>query len=167
MPSVLSLPLLQLVKTLPAAALKPAGMGAAVTKWKDSTSRGDSVAWVPLDREFPDTAEHLRPLCASAGWDFFRSTLAQAVEALNLTLKGSERLHLPEKVMVAYYPAGTRYVRHSDVSPTVPHRRVTAILYLNEGWTPSQGGELLLYPSGSEESVRVDPRLGRMILYVD
>lgn len=43
-----------------------------------------------------------------------------------------ERLELPEKLMLAHYPAGGRYVRHADASPLVPHRRLTAILYLNE-----------------------------------
>mgnify|MGYP001493993976 CR=1 FL=1 len=60
-----------------------------------------------------------------------------------------EQLRVPDKVMLAHYPPGAKYVRHSDVSPAVSHRRVTAILYLNEGWEESHGGELQLYlPAG-------------------
>ena len=95
----------------------------------------------------------------------FRSTLAQAVEALNLTLKGSERLHLPEKVMSGMLSSRSAicppFGRLAHRAPSESHGHLVPQRRL----TPSQGGELLLYPSGSEESVRVDPRLGRMILF--
>jgi Rps23 Pro-64 3,4-dihydroxylase Tpa1-like proline 4-hydroxylase len=35
---------------------------------------------------------------------------------------------------------------HFDSDAAVDGRRVTAILYLNPGWRPGDGGELRLYP---------------------
>ena len=56
------------------------------------------------------------------------------------------------KAMVACYPGGgARYVRHCDNSCESGHgercngRRLTAIIYLNEGWTLLNGGELRLF----------------------
>ncbi|CAI7912723.1 unnamed protein product [Closterium sp. NIES-53] len=41
---------------------------------------------------------------------------------------------------------GARYARHTDRSPSSPHRRVTALYYLNPAWDPaSMGGNLRLY----------------------
>ncbi|KAL3928874.1 MAG: hypothetical protein SGPRY_002206 [Prymnesium sp.] len=83
-----------------------------------------------------------------------------------------EELGLPHKLMLACYPPGGKYVRHSDVSPAVVHRRLTAILYLNEAWQQAHGGELLLYPSPphpasphSSPPVAVEPRGGRLLLF--
>eukprot|EP01047_Picozoa_sp_COSAG01_P069678 COSAG01_NODE_10372_length_2182_cov_3.715314_2_plen_138_part_01 len=36
-------------------------------------------------------------------------------------------------------------MRHRDASPLLPDRLATAILYLNDGWAPADGGELRLY----------------------
>ncbi|CAI7768170.1 unnamed protein product, partial [Closterium sp. NIES-54] len=48
---------------------------------------------------------------------------------------------------LACYPGnGARYARHTDRSPSSPHRRVTALYYLNPAWDPaSMGGNLRLY----------------------
>ena len=77
--------------------------------------------------------------------DFMRTQLTQH-EALVKRIGGG----LDDcNFMCACYPGGgARYVRHSNVSPSVPHRRVTAILYLNEDWTVSDGGELLAAGTG-------------------
>lgn len=56
--------------------------------------------------------------------------------------------------MLAHYPTGARYVRHSDVSPAMSHRRLSAILYLNADWNEEHGGQLVLFtPSGSATAV--------------
>ena len=82
-----------------------------------------------------------------------------------------ERCSAPDKLMLACYPAdGGRYVPHLDNDPDDPNhsvgtvglraidRQYTAILYLNDGWQPADGGHLRLYkPSPSnEQAVVVD-----------
>uniref|UniRef100_A0A7S4Q8E3 Prolyl 4-hydroxylase alpha subunit domain-containing protein n=1 Tax=Alexandrium monilatum TaxID=311494 RepID=A0A7S4Q8E3_9DINO len=52
-----------------------------------------------------------------------------------------------EDTMVAAYPAASRarYPKHLDNDR---HAVLTAILYLNKGWTPEDGGQLRLYMPG-------------------
>lgn len=42
--------------------------------------------------------------------------------------------------------------------------RVTALFYLNEGWTSEHGGELRVYPYPSAP-VKIAPLLGRVVLF--
>ena len=171
--------LLKSARALPPAALAPAGMGASVLKWKDGSARGDLIGWVPLDSSAAPADSPFHSLCAGESWSHVGELFSGVVDALNREATGQvprgEQLVVPKKVMLARYPAGARYVRHSDVSPAVANRRVTAILYLNEGWEPGHGGQLLLYPPtegitatttvGTEAVVRVAPLLGRLLLF--
>ena len=109
-----------------------------------SDARGDDIGWFTggeaalwPDRTLEAYLERLDTLLAS---------LAQRVPQLSGTSKRS-------KAMVACYPGGgARYVRHHDNSCSLSEgehcngRRLTAILYLNEGWEASHGGELRVYP---------------------
>ena len=170
--------LLGAATSLPSGSLAPAGMGASVLKWKDTTARGDRIAWVPLSKPAAGSgspSDPFRDLRASAGFNELRRTLGRLVIALNRDAaeqaaaegRSADILRVPEKVMLAHYPEGGRYVRHSDVSPAVAHRRVTAILYLNDDWQPAHGGQLVLYPPGQPSSSerRVAPRLGRLLVF--
>ena len=80
------------------------------------------------------------------------------------------------KAMVACYPGGgARYVRHCDNSCNVGKgdrcngRRLTAIIYLNEGWTQLHGGELRLFapfaPKGVPPLCDVAPLADRLVLF--
>jgi hypothetical protein len=42
---------------------------------------------------------------------------------------------------------------------------VTAIFYLNDGWTPDHGGKLRLYPFPEAPPVDVAPLAGRLVLF--
>ena len=126
--------------------------------------RGDLIAWVPLE---PSTGlvARVAALHATTGWDKLRLALRLVVEALNAAAdSGSEALRLPDRIMLSRYPAGARYGQHSDVSPAAPNRRVTAILYLNNGWESDHGGELILHPPDGPQH-RIAPRLGRLLLF--
>ena len=57
-------------------------------------------------------------------------------------------------------------VRHSDVSPAVARRRVTAIVYLNPGWRDEHAGHLVLHGvSSSANDVTIAPPGGRVVLF--
>ena len=150
-------------------ALTPAGMSSSIARWRDPTTRGDLTAWLPF--EGAPSAPHAQ-LCASAAWAALRQRLQLLVTSLNRTAatEGRELVALPDKAMLAHYPAGARYVRHSDVSPAVSHRRLTAILYLNADWREEHGGQLVLFGSGGdggggETETVVAPHLGRLLLF--
>ena len=78
-----SRPMLNEIRALPDSALAPAGMGASVVKWRDTSARGDSICWVPLAGASALPASS--PLCAltaSAGWAWLRATLGEVVAAI-------------------------------------------------------------------------------------
>ena len=160
--------LLRAATAMPTSAFAPAGMSTSVVKWRDASVRGDEIAWVPLEAT---EGSAFASLHAASGWSELRRALACIVDAFNdeAAAQGSDEvIQLPSKVMLARYPQGGRYVRHSDVSPAVSHRRLTAILYLNEGWQPADGGELVLYPPEQGTALpiqRIAPRLGRLLLF--
>ena len=69
----------------------------------------------------------------------------------------------------ARYPIGSFYKRHLDQFHAVPHRIVTLILYLNESWTESDGGQLRMYfpqEDGSERMEDVLPLGGRLVVFL-
>ena len=107
-------------------------------------ARGDSIGWFTGGEAalWPDgtLARYLDVL------DGLMGTLGKRVPQLQATTKRS-------KAMIACYPgSGARYVRHHDNACSRSEgeqcngRRLTAILYLNEGWEVAHGGQLRLYP---------------------
>ena len=175
--------LLGAAEELPADALAPAGMSASVARWRDESVRGDRIGWVPLEPSSGSGDSPFGALHATSGWSELRAALSDVVAALNheaAVRPGGERLRLPEKLMLAHYPRGGRYVRHSDVSAATSHRRVTVIVYLNPEWDPPRGGQLRLFlpphssgrcaalcssPSEGETATVVAPLLGRLLLF--
>ena len=159
-----ALSMLRAVQAWPSTALSGARMLDGNARWKNVDLRGDLIAWVPLE---PSTGSVARvaALHATTGWDKLRLALRLVVEALNAAAgSGGEALRLPDRIMLSRYPAGARYGQHSDASPAAPNRRVTAILYLNNGWESDHGGELILHPPDGPQH-RIAPRLGRLLLF--
>lgn len=68
----------------------------------------------------------------------------------------------------AIYPAGAGYQKHLDQFIGTEERKVTCILYLNEDWQASDGGQLRMYLSPTETSEFIDilPQGGRLVVFV-
>ncbi|KAL1521132.1 hypothetical protein AB1Y20_022686 [Prymnesium parvum] len=70
--------------------------------------------------------------------------------------------------LFACFPGeGSEYGAHFDGGNGDP-RKLTAILYLNEGWQPEDGGELLMYDATRAEGPcwrSVMPRAGTLVLF--
>jgi len=80
---------------------------------------------------------------------------------------------------IARYAPGGRYARHRDAPPRGPAgggaaRKITCVYYLNEGWTPGDGGALRLHRPGPAGGAwtpdgagffDVAPRLDRLVLF--
>ncbi|GBF99724.1 hypothetical protein Rsub_12437 [Raphidocelis subcapitata] len=60
---------------------------------------------------------------------------------------------------------GGAFPMHTDSEEGLDGRRVTAIYYLNESWSPGDGGELRLYPFPVAPPVDVAPLAGRLVLF--
>ena len=88
----------------------------------------------------------------------------------NLRLKLNEALYLglfDYECHYAIYGAGTGYAKHSDVLNGKKNRVLTTVLYLNENWQSSDGGELVLFePDGTEVLATVAPKFGTMIIFL-
>lgn len=66
----------------------------------------------------------------------------------------------------AYYPPGAYYRRHLDAFKGQGNRRVSTVLYLNDGWQPAHGGELMLYPADRPDGVSIPPRAGTLVVFL-
>ncbi len=67
----------------------------------------------------------------------------------------------------SHYKAGDFYRRHLDAFKGKSNRVLSLVVYLNRGWEPDHGGELVIYsPLDSSELVRVTPGLGTLVLFL-
>lgn len=65
----------------------------------------------------------------------------------------------------ALYPPGAFYKRHLDRFRDDDRRMVSAVLYLNEGWQPEDGGQLRMFLDGDREH-DVQPRAGTLVVFL-
>jgi SM-20-related protein len=130
--------------------LRPAGVSRGQNYRVEDRVRGDLITWLdpaeasPALGEVHGRFERLRDdlnRMAYLGLDYF-------------------------EVQLAWYPgAGAGYERHVDAFPGSPNRRVTAILYLNDGWQPEHGGLLEAWlPDGRVREV--EPLAGRLVVFI-
>lgn len=126
--------------------LRQAGIGKE-TKQINEAIRGDNIQWIEKSSASPPLSLYFNYL------DELRVFLN---ENLFLSLKDSE-------VHLAQYPAGAFYKRHLDQFKSDDHRKLSVILYLNVGWTETEGGQLRMYPK--KEIVDFLPKAGRLICF--
>ena len=111
--------------------------------------RSDLTYW--LDRP--------RDLDLSLLFDWIEESTRRWNELLFLSLSGHE-FH------VAYDPLGGHYRKHLDQFRGRNNRLISCVLYLNEGWTPGDGGELRLFDGkGEEERTCIAPVINRMVFF--
>jgi SM-20-related protein len=110
--------------------------------------RGDSTCWITP------------PL-----WPAEQALLEQ-LEQLRLELNREAGLGLFElELHYAWYPPGAGYARHVDQPQGREQRRVSLVMYLNEDWTPTAGGELRIF--GAADSHRdIEPLAGRLVCFL-
>ncbi|MDX2012555.1 MAG: 2OG-Fe(II) oxygenase [Myxococcaceae bacterium] len=128
-------------------ALQRAGVRRGAGHRLDDAVRGDAITW--LDETVSSPA--LREAAV-----LFEALLRALNEGAYLGLRRTE-------LQLAHYPAtGAGYQRHRDAFPGDDNRRMTAIVYLNEGWRPEHGGALRLH---LEPAVDVEPRLDTLVVF--
>ena len=131
--------------------LRPAAIGRGEDEHQNQFVRRDRIAW--LD---PATS-------ALNGWFAGLECLREGLnKRLFLGLWDFE-CHL------AHYQAGAFYKRHVDAFRGRSNRRVSLVAYLNSGWSPEQGGELVLYTQpglDDQGAVRVTPLMGTLVLFL-
>jgi SM-20-related protein len=126
--------------------LKKAGIGRE-NKQINEAIRGDFIQWI--DKEH--TPDPIR-------------NYTDKLDALRLFLNQSLYLSLKDyEVHLALYPAGSFYKRHLDQFKSDDHRKLSVILYLNNDWSLSQGGQLRMFLN--DESLDFLPVAGRLICF--
>ena len=115
----------------------------------DSDIRGDTIRWL----DDTDAVDH-----AYLVW----------MEELRLGLNALLFLGLFNfESHYAIYASGSGYAKHSDVLKGKKNRILSTVLYLNEDWCASDGGELNLFePLGQTVIATVNPTFGKMIIFL-
>ncbi len=124
-----------------------AGIGATHEQVIRHDIRGDYTYW--LDRE-QDTD-------LSTFWALVDETVHIFNRYCYLSLSGYE-FHF------ANYPPGARYDKHVDQFDNRGNRMITVVLYLNEGWSKGDGGELEMFHRNGETTI-VEPLAARCVLF--
>ena len=126
-----------------------AQIGRGTAKQQISSIRGDVIDW----------------LDASNSTD---SAYLSCMEELRLGLNAALFLGLFDyESHYAIYGEGDGYDKHSDVLQGKKNRILTTVLYLNEDWQTSDGGELRVFEAtGKSVIATVEPTFGTMIIFL-
>lgn len=126
-----------------------AHVGRGADKQQSNLIRGDVINW--LDET--DSTDQ-----AYLAW----------MEKLRIGLNAALYLGLFDyECHYAIYRAGAGYAKHLDVLHGKKNRILSTVLYLNEDWQVSDGGELILFDAtGLTVIATVTPRLGKMIIFL-
>ena len=134
-----------------------AAIGVGQKRQVNRRVRNDKLCWwdhqllSPVQKEYLDLLEWLRLAIAK----HFRAPLTEL------------------EIFFAQYPAGGFYKKHYDNFEGRSSRRlVTTVLYLNEEWSPGDGGELKIWPNPvhgsrqSKEPALIQPEFGTLAFFI-
>lgn len=86
------------------------------------------------------------------------------LDELRAHLSNYFRIALPwQECHLAAYPQGSFYTRHLDQFRETNNRIFSAILYLNENWKETDGGQLRVYDDASYRDIA--PLFGRFVCF--
>ena len=136
--------------------LRPAGVGKNADL--QTTIRGDQIQW--LAKENLSEAQKI-------AWDFLETLKVHFNQNLYFGLKDFE-------THVTVYPKNTFYKKHIDQFKLQSNavdskvRKVSFIIYLNEDWKESEGGELRLFDFSEQEKEisTILPQFGRAVFFL-
>jgi SM-20-related protein len=127
---------------------KPAGIGRGANHQTNSSLRTDSIFWLDSGNEVDRV------------W-------LSCMEGLRLALNRRLFLGLFEyEAHYACYDAGSFYRRHVDAFHGEDNRVLSAVLYLNTDWQSEDGGELVLYPDGDPDGLKLSPQGGALAVFL-
>lgn len=135
-----------------AGAFHRAGVGRGPEHQVRPEVRGDEVLW-------------LDPCSASEAQRDFLGR----IEALRLAVNRALFLGLFDfEGHLAIYPPGAHYCRHLDRFRGVEVRTLSCVCYLNDAWSPADGGQLRLYPDPRRPDAGIDvlPFGGRLATFL-
>lgn len=141
---------------------RPAGVGHGAKKIIEHSIRNDETYWIDLN--FKDDGALSQATPRSYVFEDIARRFSDLKTALNRTLY----LAIWElEAHFAIYPPGGYYRKHRDCFSNNDSRVISIVLYLNENWEKSHGGELLIYceKSGNHQTARIEPRAGTLVCF--
>lgn len=136
--------------------LRHAGVGRGESFQVRDDIRRDYVRWLDFSTQGP-----------------FAAFLDTYLEPLRLAINREMFLGVYEfEGHVTVYPPGAFYRRHIDQFRDAAHRRLSLILYLNDDWSPDDGGELRLFlpladgGADGEKVIDVMPAGGTLVAFL-
>ncbi|WP_457747080.1 2OG-Fe(II) oxygenase [Sulfurimonas sp.] len=127
---------------------KQAGISNAQAQHLDTNRRRDSISW--LNRDGEAEQEYL-----------------SFADALQKYLNRSLYLGLSYyEAHFAYYKRGDFYEKHYDSFKNSKNRVVTTVYYLNEEWSQSDGGALVIYDENNRLIQKVLPQQNTLVVFL-
>lgn len=124
--------------------LKKAGIGKNTEYTTNEAIRGDSIYW--LEKNDEDINR------------IFFAAIDMLMQQLN------RRFFRIKRLRIAFYKPGTFYKKHRDSFRADDARKITVLLYLNNKWEKTDGGELLLYTKNQDPFI-IEPLGGRLLVF--
>jgi len=141
--------LLECLSRVQSTAFQPATIGRGTDQMHNQFVRRDNICWL----------EESTPYAAS-WFDWAGALQSYLNRRLFLGLFSFES-HFSR------YQPGDFYRRHVDAFKGESNRVLSVVTYLNRGWEPDQGGELVLYPeSASTDSITVQPGFRTLVMFL-
>ncbi len=130
---------------------KAAGVGKQSEVQQATLVRGDEILW--LETNSIDTAERVLLDKNQAFVNYLNQTCYLGI--------------VNTEIHFAKYNVGKFYRRHRDTFQTQKGRILSVIYYLNIGWTPASGGNLIIYTQKDsiETAVSIAPLAGRLVCF--
>ena len=131
----------------------PAGVGRSLDHNLNPFVRSDEIKWIEGSTD------------AERAWLRWTARMQQALnQRLFLGLFSFES-HF------AHYPPGSFYKKHVDsfkgqAFKDGTNRVLSVVAYLNPGWLPEHGGELLMYSVLDGENLQVTPAFGTLVVFL-
>ena len=117
--------------------MQPAGIGKSTSYAKNTKVRGDVIKWIEPNSQ----DEHER---------LFLDKMEAFITYLNRSCYAGISNY---EFHYAYYEQGSFYKRHLDQFKIDNGRKYSFVLYLNEDWLETDGGNLVLYLEEGEKRV--------------
>ena len=127
---------------------KPAGIGREQQHQINNVVRSDQIQW--MDHQHPIETLYLKEM-----------------EALRTALNRRLFMGLFDyEAHFAHYPTGAFYKRHVDAFKGETNRVLTTVLYLNNNWLSTDGGELYIYDADLNHIKTVLPESGTLVIFL-
>lgn len=127
---------------------KKAKISSSQKSHRDNTKRSDKTQW--LDEDNGVGSEYL------AFMDGLREYLNRSLY-LGLTYYESH---------FSLYEKDDFYEKHLDAFVGEKNRIITTLLYLNEEWSDSDGGELIIYKNDNRQIKKIIPKGNTMVIFL-